>query len=83
MDEATSALDPPSQERPIKLIRKNPPELTIISVGHRPEREAFHERKLVLESRQDGAKLVREIEFPPVETARRTRKRASARRAAE
>jgi putative ATP-binding cassette transporter len=74
MDEATSALDPPSQEHLMRLIEKSLPKMTIISVGHRPELEAFHERKLVLESRQEGAKLVRDVDLGPVETGRRKRR---------
>ncbi len=35
--------------------------LTIISVGHRPELEQFHTRKLTLERKQGGAKLVSDI----------------------
>lgn len=72
MDEATSALDPPSQEHLMRMIQEELPQMTIISVGHRPELEAFHERKLVLETREEGAKLVRDIELPP---ARRRRGR--------
>ncbi|MFL5106122.1 MAG: ABC transporter ATP-binding protein/permease [Xanthobacteraceae bacterium] len=74
MDEATSALDPPSQEYLMKLIERRLPNTTIISVGHRPELEAFHERKLVLEARQEGAKLVCDIELGPVDTGRRKRR---------
>jgi putative ATP-binding cassette transporter len=74
MDEATSALDPPSQEHLMKLIQERLPKMTIISVGHRPELEAFHERKLVLEARQEGAKLVRDVDLGPVKTDRRKRR---------
>jgi len=74
MDEATSALDPPSQEYLMKLIERRLPQMTIISVGHRPELEAFHERKLVLEARQEGAKLVCDVELGPVDTGRRKRR---------
>jgi putative ATP-binding cassette transporter len=63
MDEATSALDPPSQELLMKLIAKRLPAATVISVGHRPELEAFHERKLVLESLPEGARLVRDVDL--------------------
>ncbi len=35
--------------------------LTIISVGHRPELERFHLRKLVLERRAGGAKLISDL----------------------
>jgi vitamin B12/bleomycin/antimicrobial peptide transport system ATP-binding/permease protein len=58
MDEATSALDPPSQAHLMELVAAKLPEVTIISVGHRPELEAFHNRKLVLEYRPEGARLV-------------------------
>ncbi len=57
MDKATSALDPPSQEHLMKLVLERLPEATVVSVGHRPELEAFHTRKLVLEYHPDGARL--------------------------
>ena len=34
-----------------------------MSVGHRPELEAFHDRKLMLVRRQDGARLVADEEL--------------------
>jgi putative ATP-binding cassette transporter len=61
LDEATSALDPPSQERLMRMIGEELPATTILSVGHRRELEAFHERKLVLERRSGGARLVRDL----------------------
>ncbi len=60
LDEATSALDPQSQERLMHLINERLPHATVISVGHRPELEAFHNRKLVLEHRPKGAELIRD-----------------------
>src|SRR6185295_12953739 len=57
MDEATSALDPPCQEHLMRLLLERLPEATVVSVGHRPELEAFHTRKLVLEYHHDGARL--------------------------
>jgi vitamin B12/bleomycin/antimicrobial peptide transport system ATP-binding/permease protein len=60
LDEATSALDPESQERLMYLIKERLPLATVISVGHRPELEAFHDRKLVLEHRPKGAELIRD-----------------------
>src|SRR5262245_5646284 len=56
MDEATAALDPLAQEQLMRLLLERLPEATVISVGHRPELEAFHTRKLVLENRTDGAR---------------------------
>jgi len=34
-----------------------------LSVGHRPELEAFHSRKIVLERRRGGAKFVTDIQL--------------------
>jgi len=64
MDEATAALDPQSQERMMRLVLEQLPESTLISVGHRVELEAFHTRKLVLEYRKDGARLVKDEALP-------------------
>jgi putative ATP-binding cassette transporter len=62
LDEATSALDPKSQDELMQLLSDMMEGRTIISVGHRPELEQFHSRKLVLERRSDGgAKLVSDI----------------------
>jgi putative ATP-binding cassette transporter len=61
LDEATSALDPKSQDTLMQLLTDEMEGVTIISVGHRPELEQFHSRKLVLERRRGGAKLVSDI----------------------
>jgi putative ATP-binding cassette transporter len=61
LDEATSALDPKSQDELMKLLSDEMEGLTILSVGHRPELEQFHSRKLILERRRGGAKLVSDI----------------------
>ena len=65
LDEATSALDPKSQDELMKLLSEAMEGLTIISVGHRPELEQFHSRKIVLERRSGGAKMVSDIELLP------------------
>jgi putative ATP-binding cassette transporter len=65
LDEATSALDEKSQDKMMELLTKEMPNATIISVAHRVELEAFHSRKIVLERRRDGAKLVSDIELIP------------------
>lgn len=73
MDEATSALDPPSQQTLMELVHKQLEKATILSVGHRPELEAFHERKLVMEAQKDGARLTRDINI--MASSRRKRSR--------
>ena len=65
LDEATSALDPDSQDKLMELLTSELTETTVISVGHRPELEAFHSRKIVLERRRGGAKFVTDIKLIP------------------
>jgi putative ATP-binding cassette transporter len=60
LDEATSALDEKSQDMMMGLIADRL-KATVVSVGHRPELEAFHSRKIVLERRRRGAKLISDI----------------------
>lgn len=64
LDEATAALDVKSQNQLMKLMTEVP-NVTLLSVGHRPELEAFHTRKIVLERRHGGAHLVDDISLQP------------------
>jgi putative ATP-binding cassette transporter len=63
LDEATAALDPKSQDMLMELLLDRP-DMTLLSVAHRPELEAFHTRKIVLERRRGGAKLVHDVDLP-------------------
>ncbi|WP_184707160.1 ABC transporter ATP-binding protein/permease [Rhizobium lusitanum] len=63
LDEATSALDEKSQDRMMEMVIAELPKVTIISVAHRAELEAFHSRKITLERREGGAKLVSDIDL--------------------
>lgn len=65
LDEATSALDGKSQDKLMQLVIDELPNATILSVGHRAELEAFHSRKITLEKRDGGAKLVSDIDLVP------------------
>jgi putative ATP-binding cassette transporter len=71
LDEATSALDEKSQDKMMELVTKEMPKATMVSVGHRAELEAFHSRKIVLERRKGGAKLVSDINLIPRKGKRR------------
>ena len=73
MDESTSALDPSSQNELMDLLRDRLEKATVLSVGHRPELEAFHERKLVMEAQEGGARLARDISI--IAGSRRKRSR--------
>jgi len=65
MDEATAALDEKSQDKMMQTVIDELPDATIISVAHRAELEAFHSRKITLERREGGAKLVSDIDLIP------------------
>ncbi len=55
MDEATSALDEDSQYSLLSLFREELITSTVLSVGHRPGIEEFHDRKLHLTKMDAGA----------------------------
>ncbi|NTE84482.1 ABC transporter ATP-binding protein/permease [Agrobacterium tumefaciens] len=76
MDEATAALDEKSQDRMMQTVIDELPDATIISVAHRAELEAFHSRKITLERREGGAKLVSDIHL----ISRKARSRSLLRR---
>jgi putative ATP-binding cassette transporter len=80
LDEATSALDIKSQVKLMELLTDQP-DMTLLSVGHRPELESFHTRKIELARRTDGAKLVRDVELgePTGQAMRRLLRRWSGR----
>ncbi|EJJ27682.1 ABC transporter ATP-binding protein/permease [Rhizobium sp. CF142] len=65
LDEATSALDEKSQDRMMEMVIEELPKVTIVSVAHRAELEVFHSRKITLERREGGAKLVSDIDLIP------------------
>ncbi|CCD87667.1 putative ABC transporter (fused ATP-binding and permease components) [Bradyrhizobium sp. ORS 285] len=71
LDEATSALDEKSQDKMMQMVTGELPKATIVSVAHRAELEAFHSRKIVLERRKGGAKLVSDIDLIPRKGKRR------------
>ncbi|WP_152979840.1 ATP-binding cassette domain-containing protein [Mesorhizobium sp. 1M-11] len=65
LDEATAALDEKSQDKMMEAVIRELPKVTIISVAHRTELEAYHTRKITLERRKGGAKLVSDIDLLP------------------
>jgi vitamin B12/bleomycin/antimicrobial peptide transport system ATP-binding/permease protein len=71
LDEATSALDEKSQDKMMETVTSELPKATIVSVAHRVELEAFHSRKIVLERRKGGAKLVSDVDLIPRKGKRR------------
>jgi putative ATP-binding cassette transporter len=57
MDEATAALDDENQTAMMSIFREELRWTTLISVGHRPGLENFHDRTLHLVKTQEGARL--------------------------
>ena len=64
LDEATAALDEANQDTMMRLFREELDGTALVSIGHRPGLDAYHDRTLSLVRGVDGAKL----------TARRRRK---------
>jgi putative ATP-binding cassette transporter len=81
LDEATSALDEKSQDKMMDIVMSELPKATIVSVAHRVELEAYHSRKIVLERRKGGARLVSDIDLIPRKGKRRLLGRFLRRRA--
>ncbi|TIU43416.1 MAG: ABC transporter ATP-binding protein/permease, partial [Mesorhizobium sp.] len=52
-----------SQDTMMQTVMKELPTVTIISVAHRAELEAFHTRKITLERREGGARLVSDVDL--------------------
>lgn len=70
LDEATSALDEVSQARLMMLFRAELAGTALLSIGHRPGLEAYHDRRLALERGERGANLREAV--PPRQRRTRT-----------
>lgn len=66
MDEATAALDEANQDMMMQLVVDRLPEVALVSIGHRPGLEVFHNRTLTLHRQEEGGAR---LSLPP----RRTR----------
>ena len=65
MDEATSALDPSSQENLLTVISERLSRAAFLSIAHRPELQAFHQRVLLFEHRPGGSQLISDEAIVP------------------
>jgi putative ATP-binding cassette transporter len=70
LDEATAALDSHSADYLMHLLCREFEDATVLSIGHRSELEAFHNRKIVLKRVRGGAKLVSDIYLFPKRISR-------------
>jgi hypothetical protein len=56
-----------------RLLCREFEDATVLSIGHRPELEAFHSRKIVLKRVRGGAKFVSDIYLFPNRASRSAR----------
>jgi putative ATP-binding cassette transporter len=70
LDEATAALDEENQDSMMRLFCEELADSALVSIGHRPGLDVYHDRTLTLMRAPDGARL--EVRRKP-QPARRTR----------
>ncbi len=61
LQEATDALEPADEAALMQLLVTELPKATVLTIGHHPVLEAFHQRKLTLDRATDGAIIMHEI----------------------
>jgi putative ATP-binding cassette transporter len=74
LDEATAALDEENQDSMMGLFREELAESALVSIGHRPGLDAYHDRTLHLARAPDGARL--EVRRRAAGAPQRPRRRA-------
>jgi putative ATP-binding cassette transporter len=75
LDEATAALDEENQDSMMRLFREELGESALISIGHRPGLDVYHDRTLHLLRAPDGARL--EVRRRISQAPQRGRRRAA------
>jgi putative ATP-binding cassette transporter len=71
MDEATAALDEANQDAMMGLFKGELSGSALVSIGHRPGLDAFHDRTLTLARSPDGARLTTPLPQSVVRSRRR------------
>ena len=71
LEHATNSLSPKGEEEMMSLLEQELPEATVLTIGHNPALEAFHQRKLTLESGGGGPAQLRETSLRRPERRRR------------
>ncbi|MCA1909706.1 MAG: ABC transporter ATP-binding protein/permease [Magnetospirillum sp.] len=71
LEHATSSLSPQSEEEMMHMLEQELPGATVLTIGHNPSLEAFHQRKLTLETTLNGPAFLRETSLTSVERRRR------------
>ena len=71
LEHATSSLSPQGEEEMMHLVEQEFPHATMLTVGHNPSLDAFHQRKLILEGGANGLATLRETVLGQVDRRRR------------
>lgn len=71
LDEATAALDDENQDHMMRLFREELAESALVSIGHRPGLDVYHDRTLHLLRAPDGARLEVRRRVAPARPRRR------------
>ncbi|MBD0270459.1 MAG: ABC transporter ATP-binding protein/permease [Acetobacteraceae bacterium] len=64
MDEATAALDEANQDAMMRLLQEELPGSAVVSIGHRPGLDRYHDRVLTLRASPGGAVLSETVPTP-------------------
>lgn len=72
LEHATNSLGPQGEERMMALLEQECPASTVLTIGHNPTLEVFHQRKLTLDGNGDGPAELRESHLPPERRRRMT-----------
>jgi energy-coupling factor transporter ATP-binding protein EcfA2 len=67
LDEATAALDEVNQDSMMRLLREELPASAVVSIGHRPGLDRYHDRVLTLRAAPGGAVLADGPDVPRAE----------------
>lgn len=71
LEHATSSLSPQAEEEMMHLVELELPHATVMTIGHNPSLDAFHQRKLTLETSANGPAFLRETSLKPEDRRRR------------
>ena len=66
LEDSTDALDPAGEDEMFRLLGRELPRATVLTIGNRAALELHHRRRMVLERGKDGAVRMHEVLAPPL-----------------
>lgn len=58
LDEATASLDPAAEADLYRILKERLPDVTLVSIAHRPSVAAYHEQRLILDREEGPGRLI-------------------------